>query len=1251
MASSLADLVVNVSANIASLEQGLTRASSLVTKFGTDITRSLEGVNSRLDSVGNAFHGLAAIVGADLSFKFAKELVAGSIEAQASLVDLGLRVGASAEQISALIPAAKLSGTSLEEVAAGAGKFSKSLVELESGTGKSVAAFKALGFSSADAARLLRDPAAGLAEVATRLSAFADDGNKAAAAQLLLGKSGAQLLPFLHDLAEVGADTVLVTQQQAEAAKALQDQWALMQISSDQLKQSFVGELIPALSAMLKAWADLANAPGGFRDSLRQLIEQGTIRAYAQEAAVNLAKLADLFSDGPRVVRPYAEAVGFVVVSLFDLGKALYGVSLAFSNPIQGFRLLTEAFDEVKTNFAAVKATFVEGQAPLSTKYYDAVTKAFIDIALSAGDTAKAVDKAKPSLTGLGTAAQESSASLASAAAAYDKALAAIQRASTDATALVGQAGIKAQLDDLERAFSQSLVGFREYYSQRTALQAQSFEIEESRLRQDIATQTELLNGLGQQLQSLAPKGNSFKEINEFALAYYRTATQVSEAQAKLIGLQGQLNAKQVEGAQVGKDYIEQLIKQSDGLLQTNRALESQITAQQRANEEIGLTKSQIIALNIARVEEDRATRNLLELTPAVQAYYDAQIDGLKRLGDATAKGEGIQRVVDAFKELEQIGQNVFESLFEKGSDTFKQLGATLKKFVLDLIYQLTVKPILVNLIAQVTGTSGGALAGATSPGGLLGLFSQGSSLFGGAGNAGAAGGLASLFSSFATSGAGVSLGLGATVGSSAAAAAAGGLSLGVEAGATAAAGVLTTAGTAIVAAIPVVGWAIAAAAAIYSIIQSNKKPTPVEGQFGFTAPNVPGSAFEDNSFTASKFGNIGFLDQGTQQFSGEAGQALNKSVAGLLDLFADRFTDEQIKQTSQNLQALQFPHFSGTFTTEDFLAKYGDQILKQVATTAFDVLDPALGKVIAGFTGTGQALTGFIGGLLVFHDLAAKLPTEVAANLERALDSTQAGLDKITTFAAAFLNVQDVLNADPIADALANIKAQSRGAADTLATMGDGLADLIKNFDGTAAAATGLATATQAYYNAEVALIAQIEQVKSSISDLFTNTIRSITLQTLDNAGKGNFLNDEIGQLQSQLFSSTDPAQIQALANRINDDINQLFGLLSPEEQQSQLSTFTDNLRQLNDEVTQRLQDVESTAESTAADLLTQVRDALGDAIKQMADAAGAQQDAAGAQQDAAQTQLEAAQTQLDAANTPAQPIVIALPDFETNG
>jgi ABC-type transporter Mla subunit MlaD len=547
----------------------------------------------------------------------------------------------------------------------------------------------------------------------------------------------------------------------------------------------------------------------------------------------------------------------------------------------------------------------------------------------------------------------------------------------------------------------------------------------------------------------------------------------------------------------------------------------------------------------------------------------------------------------------------------------------------------------LLGVLRSLGGVGGGLLGGGGGGGlgGIGSLFSTGNSLLGG-------GGLGGLASSFALSGVGGSLGLSAPLGATAAAglaetgAVTGLAGLGeLGGGALAGASVLTGAGSALVAAIPVVGWALAAAAAIYAIVQSNKKPSPVEGQFAFDQAST---GFEDNAFTPSKFGNIGFRDEGTRQFSGEAGQVLNKSVAGLLDLFATRFTDEQIKQTSANLQNLQFPHFSGTFTTEDFLKKYGDQILKQVATTAFDVLDPALGKVITEFTGTGEALTKFIGSLLVFHDLIDKLPADVRGKLEGALDGTQETLDKIAGFATAFTAAQDIFNADPITDAMNAVQAQNQSFATSVELAGESLQKLIDQYDGSTAATTALVAATQNYYNAEVQLLAQLEQVKTSVANLFEDTIRNLQLSVLDNAGKGDFLNTEVTDLQNQLFNSSDPAQIQALADRINQDINQLFGLLTPEEQSQQVDTFITRIRDLNDEVQQRINEVEGAVEQAGSDLLTQIQTGLADAVDHLGTAADTMQNAA----DGFQTAVDGIPNPIEVVVTPYAP---AAP--ETNG
>jgi hypothetical protein len=760
--ASLADLEVNVSANLANLYRGLEAGVSAVSGAADRMSGAFEGITSKVDGVSGAIKNLAAAAGVGLSFGFVKELVSSTIEAQASLADLGLKAGITAEQLSSLNPAARLSGTSLEAVALAAGKFSKTLVEIEAGTGKGVAAFKALGFSAADATRFLKDPAQGLQELAVAASKFADDGNKVAAVQLLMGKSAAELLPFLHDLAEQGDLQATVTNAQAAAAKTLQDEWTLLQLRSEKLKTQLVAELVPSLTALVRAYAAVTSEVGGLNQSTQDLIANGQVAAWAQQAGLAIAKFADSLSDGFVDLRKYAEVIGLVITTLLDLARAVGGASLAIATGgAQGFDQVIAAYEDFRKNLAAVKETF--NQAP-STKFQDAFVDQLINIQLQAGKTSNAVEAARPSLRGLGKELDDGAVAANKAAAAYAEALAKLAEARSNAGAAVAQQQIKSQLDDERRNLDRGLSDFETYYARRNALQTESLNIEAAALTANLAQQEALQRQFIAEALSL--DAGRFKTAGAYQQAYYALVTKATNAEAEAAKIKGQLAITQDKLNQVGKDYIEQLIQQSNGLLKSVDALNKEVESRERANEEIGLTKSQVIALNIARVEEARVNAILAGKGQDVIDFYDAQIDGLRRLGEATAKGEGIQRVIDGFRELDQAAQGVFESLFNKGDDTFKQLGASLKKWFIDLLYQLTVKPILINIAAQVTGVNGGALGGATQPGGLLGLFTQGGGAVGatpginggasgGGGLLNIGGGASGLFNSFATSGAG----------------------------------------------------------------------------------------------------------------------------------------------------------------------------------------------------------------------------------------------------------------------------------------------------------------------------------------------------------------------------------------------------------------------------------------------------------------------------------------------------------------
>jgi hypothetical protein len=310
------------------------------------------------------------------------------------------------------------------------------------------------------------------------------------------------------------------------------------------------------------------------------------------------------------------------------------------------------------------------------------------------------------------------------------------------------------------------------------------------------------------------------------------------------------------------------------------------------------------------------------------------------------------------------------------------------KNFVqwgLDAIAKIVAQKIALAITASVSPSLANAAGNSFSASGnpLSTLFN----LAGGGGGGG--GGLGGLFGGLAGSG----FNLGASAFTSAATDAAWGSAL--AEGATT---LSASFGAAAAAMIPVVGWIAAAGMLIYSFIQANKEPAQVKGQLQIS-PGTTG--FEDNQFTTTKGGlNIGFNDANTQQFSGQVGLTLDKLVQGAIDAFDSRFSKEQSDHFAEVLKTMTFDAFEGTFTTEDFLQKYGGQVLQQVVSAAFNILDPALGAVEAGFKGTADEVGTFTNTLLSIYDASKGFSDTFKANIVGALsDSTQASADKVNAF------------------------------------------------------------------------------------------------------------------------------------------------------------------------------------------------------------------------------------------------------------
>lgn len=676
--------------------------------------------------------------------------------------------------------------------------------------------------------------------------------------------------------------------------------------------------------------------------------------------------------------------------------------------------------------------------------------------------------------------------------------------------------------------------------------------------------------------------------------------------------------------------------RELDDMAKMQQSLEERLGQLRREGEEIGLTKEELARLTLARIDDElRIKQQTLagyENVEGMDAQIEAlrtQINLLQQIRDQTASNQTRQAIVDQAKAAsdewrraaDQIEQSLTDALlrgFESGADMAKNFRDTLvnmfKTLVLRPIIQAIIAPVAGGLSALLpTGAAASPLGGGGAGiGDLASLLSAGSSLFGGTGT---------LFGSTLAGGGIFSSGLGATFATSGIGEALG-LSVGLGAGEGMA---LTALGSMLGTAIPVIGTVIAIAALAGAF---SKDPSKVRGTFGIK-PGAGG--FEDNAFLSSIFGNLGFLDSGTQQFSGEAGQVFNKLIGDTLAAFASRLDDAQIGRLTSTLQGTDFGTFEGEYTTQDFLQQYGGDIMRKVISAAFGELDPALQAVFDGFKGTADEMSKFANVLLQVHDLTKNVPTDLRATLIAALNGTQEMSDKVVGLATAYATLQEAMNRDPVEDALTAIANASDSAYVKLMKQADAYEALIAAYDGSAEASKEITQATVDYYNSLVNVIAGIRSLRTSIEEMFNKTIEDFSLETMTDDEKKIYFQQRVADLYSQLSVATDPAEIDRLSQQINEYMRAAFGLLTPEEQRATLDQWVQYAREVNELAQERLQLAEDAAQARADELFTNLREVLTAAANDFKTASADQKSAATTMKVAADTLLQAARTPLE--------------------
>ncbi len=371
---------------------------------------------------------------------------------------------------------------------------------------------------------------------------------------------------------------------------------------------------------------------------------------------------------------------------------------------------------------------------------------------------------------------------------------------------------------------------------------------------------------------------------------------------------------------------------------------------------------------------------------------WEANFERKKKLEvEDQLRVEGLR---EAWSTVDAAAFSVFDAIFEKGENTWKQLGASLKKWIIKALYELTIQKWGMQLFADLTGATfgpGGMIQGVS---GTANAINQVSSLFStasgansmvsgansawnwlGGSSAAAAGTNAAPIGYGATAGAfgTATMGSGAGFVGGGAVGTAGGLAAG-EGSALAAGAGAEAAGVAAGAAwVPVVGWVVAIAALAYALLAASDEPSPARGGLAFNSP------FEDNTPpTSTKFGDIGFGDAQTQQFSGKVGKLMTDAIGSLLDIAASQLSPEAIESVKQTLHDTVLLSFEGTFTTEDFVNTFGPAMAKQLLDPALRAIDPYAAELVQAFDGPFDKFIAFAADVLAatstLKDHAAQL-------------------------------------------------------------------------------------------------------------------------------------------------------------------------------------------------------------------------------------------------------------------------------------
>lgn len=370
MASKIADVEIQLRAQVATLQTDLNKAQRQIDKFATDARRGFANLGSGIQKAFAAFTSAPVVAGIAAIGTALGIASKRALEFASEIVDTAGNLGITTDALQELRFAASQAGVSVETLDGSLKFLNRSVGEAAGGNKRAVEAFRRLGVEFKDAQGNIRGTDAVLTDVLKRLGELESPAERTAIAMQLLGRSGNEL----GKLAREGADGIERLRREAHELGVVIDgeTLAAAEKAGDKFEAFFeilkvrgiatILELTPLLDKLSTSLLEAAKATAKFFEEVGNAdspiaVAESNVRAL--DAALKDLKDSNVFGLNDEDIAALESRLQKAKVELaqlrFAAANQLPGVTTAAGTPRGSSVLLPPSADSDKAAAAMAR--------------------------------------------------------------------------------------------------------------------------------------------------------------------------------------------------------------------------------------------------------------------------------------------------------------------------------------------------------------------------------------------------------------------------------------------------------------------------------------------------------------------------------------------------------------------------------------------------------------------------------------------------------------------------------------------------------------------------------------------------------------------------------------------------------------------------------------------------------------------------------------------------------------------------------